>query len=263
MRRFGSVRNIFLVVLSFVSPSCFAYFQPDEANLNPAGFGTADTLKFGELLFAPQGWIGLGAGNKLSVVWDWMAATDTSPAGYIRYRFGNPNVALAIESYVNYHPKQVDVQRPQFIVGQRDSQSWLRLNFSGKLSDSMRLHAFVGETLDQYQRYSPNGGNDFEEKLLQNDYTFDYGFAYEWTATQAIKFHVNWSAGDNFLLFKQIPHKKMLVAGVQFIPFPAQVLPFLSKIRIELNMMYVWMPIANYQGPTYFAPVIYWQWMGI
>ena len=255
---------IIVVAISLLSASVtMAAFDNDEPLLTPAGFSTADTLKQQSWFLAPQGWLSYGFSDHLTLTWDWFVAFGGIPAGYLRYQWPLGNQKLAFEAYAaDFLSSTTDKRIDEFRVEHRHNIEWARFNWTGVMPNNVRLHAYGGITYFDYLRYAPNNnkGSPFQEKIYNHDTQADYGVAIEWSVSSTAKIHFNYTSGNTFTLFDQIPHKSMAVAGLHLAPFEKTKSNFLSRFRIELNTIYIDIPNAHYKKLFPLFPVIYWQW---
>ena len=238
-----------------------AEFDTNEAVLTPSGISTADTLHKGEKFFAPQGWLAYGVTDRLTVSWDWFVTFGGIPAGFLRYQIPLGEQAIAVEIYgAHFRDSTNDERVKGYMIEHRGETGWVRLNWSSKQFLDFRSNAYIGKSYYKYLRYAPANGEQFQERVYDNDSNIDYGLGLEWLASPSYKAYLNYFKGNTFTLFDQIPHKSMVILGLRFTPFDRSRSKILSRMRLELNAIAVDIPDANYEKTFPIYPVLYWQW---
>lgn len=264
--RFLSISLIYLSVVTqaFAQPPTPAY--PEEPYLHPAGFPSADVLRGGEKLFAPQGWLAYGINDRLTATMDWLITLFAVPAAGLRYQLPDKQERFshAIDAYsvvfARGEVESLDVD--EFKVKQTGWQGWLHYNTTVRLAPKWRWHNYAGFTYDTYQRYIPENGARFtEDKIEKNYVTPDVGTGIEYQPRAWLKLNANVLHGNNFYVFDQNPHHYLVQYSIQMIPFRDWKNKFFSGLRIELFGFYVDFYKIDYEtGIPPFYPVLRWQW---
>jgi hypothetical protein len=248
---------------------CLAEFEAGEPLLYPGGFSTADALRDSEWLLGPPpfGWVAYGVTDRLTVAWDWPAATVGAPAGFVRYQFprGSHATKYALETYaVRFPDEHEDDRVDEFEVIHTGYQAWIRLMCSTRVGDRWRIHLYAGANYKQDQTYAPNKTKQFEETRYRGHWNPDAGVAVEWNVLPWMKIHANAVYGNTFVFVDQVAMKWMMTGTVHFAPFSAKRTWILRSLRVDLNAFNVRVPDARYHEtlPIPIYPTVYWQWGG-